>query len=106
MTISLLTTPEINESRETQFVVQEVQSPHTRQLGTGIGVSVFVTLKELLIQQLYRPCLREISRMSIVGGTDKTCLLETGRTAQTSVVLYMSRKGDSLPSLISREISV
>jgi hypothetical protein len=36
MIICLLTTPEVNETGKTQFVIAEIQAPHTRQLSTGI----------------------------------------------------------------------
>lgn len=93
MIVGFLATPEIDEAREPEFIVQEVQAPDTRQLGTGIRVRVIVTLEELLVQQLYGPRLREVSRMAIVCQASEGSLLETHRTVQATVELDMCSKG-------------
>ena len=45
MTISLLTSPEINETRESQFFIEEVQAPHTHaNKATGFLLFIAVPL--------------------------------------------------------------
>ena len=80
VTVSLLTTPEVNETRESELPVEEVQPPDARQLGTGISMSVLIALEELLIKQLYGPRLREVGIMAVVGKTREASLLETAIT--------------------------
>ena len=43
------TAPEFDEAREGTLLVGIVQAPHTRQLKTVVGRSVFVTLEEALV---------------------------------------------------------
>ena len=99
MTIGFLTTPEIDEASKAQLVIEEVQAPHTRQLGAGIRVGVVVALKELLVERLHRPCLGEVGSVSIISSTNKSSLLETTRTTQAAIVLNMSSKGRLLAQI-------
>ena len=80
VTVSFLATPEINETREGELPVEEVQPPDPRQLGTGISMSVLIALEELLIKQLYGPRLREVGIMAVVGKTREASLQETAIT--------------------------
>ena len=49
----VLTAPEIDEAREGTLVMGEVQTPHTRELETAVGIGVFIALEVLLVHQLY-----------------------------------------------------
>ena len=55
--VTLLTTPEVNKTRECHLIVEEVQPPYTCQLEACERVSAIIALDELLIQSLHRPCL-------------------------------------------------
>ena len=92
MSVGFLSAPEVDESSEAHFVVQEVDAPDTRQLSAGISVRIFVTLEELLVEQLDAPCLGEVSSMSVPGGTNESSLLEALVTAQTTVILDVCSK--------------
>ena len=50
MAVGLLATPEVEESGEGEFLVEEVQSPDTSKLAAGIGTGVVVALEELLVE--------------------------------------------------------
>ena len=74
----------------------EVDTPDTCQLHTVIGLSGFIALEETLVHQLYRPGLREIGIVAVIGCTHEGCLLETASgLTQTTIVLYMGCEGAS-----------
>ena len=54
VTISLLSTPEINKTREGTLLIGKVQAPHTSKLNRIISTGIIVALKEALIHQLHR----------------------------------------------------
>ena len=91
MSIGFLLSPEIDEARESAFLIGKGGAPDTRELGAVEGRIEIRTLEETLVKQLDRPGGREIPRMSVVGRTHKGCLLITAGTGtQTSVIFYMA----------------
>ena len=93
VTVSFLSTPEINEAREGASLVGKSDAPYTGQLHAMVSMSIVVALEVALVEHLYGIGLGEIGRMTVPGGTQQGCMLETTRTVETAVLLYMGSKG-------------
>jgi hypothetical protein len=57
MTISILTTPQIKETREGALVVSEVKTPYTCELNRVVSRCIVVALEVTLVHQLSTPGL-------------------------------------------------
>ena len=77
MTISLLSAPEINETRERHLSVEEMDAPHTCQLHAVVSRIEVVVLKKTLVKQLKRPSGGVVGCITIVGDTCEGSLLIT-----------------------------
>ena len=91
--VGFLAAPEVDEACEGQLLAAQLQPPHARQLGAGIGMGGVVALEVLFVEQLEAPGLGEILVMPVPGSTHEGGLLEAARAAQSAVVFHMGGKG-------------
>ena len=93
MSVRFLTAPKVDETAEGAGLVCKCESPYTSELEAGIGISAFVALEVLLVHKLYRVGLGKVGRVSVPGGTNESCMLDSVIAAYPSVKLHMGSEG-------------